>query len=80
MFPTERHTTSNPECSDKYVRVARSSFRSDASRRHPDVVLNIREFAYLNKRMRVKKLAHEFRVQLGFWNIDSLTGKLVWML
>ena len=27
--------------------------------------------------MRVKKLAHEFRIRLASWNIGSLTGRLV---
>ena len=27
--------------------------------------------------MRVKKLAHEYRIRLASWNIGSLTGRLV---
>ena len=39
-FPTERCATSEPGCSEKWVRVAKSSFRNNAPHRRPDVVSN----------------------------------------
>ena len=38
-FPTERRVASEPECSEKWARVARSS-RNDASHQRPDEVSN----------------------------------------
>jgi len=38
-FPTERHATSEPRCSEKWAKVVRSS-RNDAPHRRPDVVSN----------------------------------------
>lgn len=38
--------------------------RSDASRQHPNVVLNMREFSYLRENVKVKKLGHGYRIPL----------------
>jgi len=40
-FPTERRATSEPGCSEKWARVARSSSRNDAPHQSPDVVSNV---------------------------------------
>jgi len=76
VFPTERRATSEPECSEKWVRVARSSSRNDAPHRLPDVVSNEQEFSHFYERVRVKKLAHEYKIRLASWNIGFLTGRL----
>jgi len=73
--PTERRATSEPECSEKWARVARSS-RNDAPHRRPDVVSNEQGFPHFHERVRVKKIAHEYRIRLASWNIGSFTGKL----
>ena len=52
------------------------SSRSDAPHRHPDVVLNEHGFPHFYERVRVKKLANEYRIRLASWNIGSLTGRL----
>ena len=39
-FSTERRAASEPGCSEKWARVARSSSENDAPHRHPDVVSN----------------------------------------
>ena len=62
MFPTERHVTSKPGCSEKSARVARSSSKNDAPLRSPDVVSNEQRFPHFYERVRVKKLAHEYRI------------------
>jgi len=46
-FPTERCATSDPGCSEKWVRVAKSSSRNDAPYRRPDVVSNEKGFPLL---------------------------------
>lgn len=60
-----------------FPRFARSSSRSDAPCQYLDVVSNVREFLYLNELVTVKKLAHEYSIQLGSWNIGSRTGRLI---
>ena len=40
------------------------------------VVSNELEFPHFYERVRVKKLAHEYKIRLASWNIGSLTGKL----
>ena len=75
-LPTERLATSEPGCSRKWARVARSSSRSDAPHRRPNVVSNEQEFSYFYERVRVKKLAHEYRIRLASWNIGSLINRL----
>jgi len=75
-FPTERRATLKPGCSEKWVKVARSSSRSDAPHRLPDVVSNEQGFPHFYERVRVKKLAHKYRIRLVSWNIGSLTGRL----
>ena len=64
-FPTERHAASEPGCSEKWARVARSLSRNDAPHRHPDVVSNEQGFLYFYERVRVKKLAHEYKIRLA---------------
>ena len=59
--PTERRTISEPGCIEKWVRVARSLSRNDASHRRPDVVSTDQGFPHFYERMRVKKVAHEYR-------------------
>jgi len=76
VFPGERRATSKPESSEKWARVARLSSRSDAPHWRPDVVSNEQVFPHFYERVRVKKLAHEHRIRLASWNIDSLTDRL----
>ena len=57
-FPTERRATSKPGCSEKWARVVRSSSKSNAPHRRPDVASNEQEFQHFYERMRVKKLTH----------------------
>ena len=64
-FPTERRAISKPGCSEKWARVARSSSRNDAPHRSPDVVSNEQGFPHLYERVRVKKLAHEYKIRLA---------------
>ena len=71
-FPTERHATLEPECSEKWTRVAKSSSRSDAPHQRPDVV-NEQGFTHFYEQTRVNKLAHEYKIRLASWNIGSLT-------
>ena len=73
---TERRATSEPGCSEKWARVARSSSKNDAPHRRPDVVSNEQGFPYFYKQVRVKKLAHEYKIRLASWNIGSLTDRL----
>ena len=40
------------------------------------MVSNEQGFSHFYERVRVKKLAHEYRIRLVSWNIGSLTGKL----
>ena len=63
VFPTERRATSEPGCSEKWARVARSSFRSDAPHRRQDVVS--KGFPHFYERVKVKKLAHEYGIRLA---------------
>ena len=74
--PTERRATSEPECSEKWVRVARLSSRNDAPHRRLNVVSNEQGFSHFYEWVRVKKLAHDYRIRLASWNICSLTGRL----
>ena len=64
-FSTERRATSEPECSEKWARVARSSSRNDAPHRRPDVVSNEQGFSYFYEPVRVKKVAHEYKIRLA---------------
>ena len=41
-----------------------------------DVVSNEQGFSHFYERVRVKKLAHEYRIRLASWNIGFLTGRL----
>jgi len=66
----------NPCVVKKWARVARSSSRNDAPHRRPDVVSNEQGFSHFYERVRVKKLAHEYKIRLASWNIGSLTGRL----
>ena len=75
-FPTERHAASEPWCSEKWVRVARSSSRYDAPHRRPNAVSNEQGFSHFYEQMMVKKLALEYKIRLASWNIDSLTSRL----
>ena len=61
-FHTERHATSEPGCSEKWAKVARFSSRKDMPYRRPDMVSNEQGFLYFYERVRVKKLAHEYRI------------------
>ena len=63
-FPTERRVTSESGCSEKWARVAKSSFRNDAPHRRPDVVSNEQGFPHFYEQVRVKKLAHEYKIRL----------------
>ena len=74
--PTERRATSEPGCSEKRARVARSSSRNNAPHRRPDVVSNEQGFSHFYERVRVKKIAHKYKIRLASWNIGSLIGKL----
>lgn len=56
-FSTKQRATSKFECSEKYVKVIKSSFKSDVSCWHRDVVSNVREFSYINKPVGVKKIS-----------------------
>ena len=40
------------------------------------MVSNEQGFPHFYERVRVKKLAHEYRIKLASWNIGSLTGRL----
>ena len=71
----QRRTASEPGCSEKWARVARSSFRNDVPHQRPDVVSNKKEFSHVYERVRVKKLAHEYNISLASWNISSLTSR-----
>jgi len=64
-FPTERRATSEPEYSKKWARIARSSSRNHVPHRRPDVVSNEQGFPHFYEQMRVKKLAHEYRIRLA---------------
>ena len=75
-FPTERRATSELGCNEKWARVARPSSRNDAPHQRPDVVSNEQGFPHFYEQVRVKKLAHEYRIRLASWNIGSLTGRL----
>ena len=72
-----RRTTSELGCSEKWARVDRSSSRSNAPHRCPDVMLNEQGFPHFYERVRVKKLAYEYSIRLASLNIGSLTGRLV---
>ena len=37
---------------------------------------NEQGFPHFYERVKVKKLAHEYRIRLASWNIGSLTGRL----
>ena len=37
---------------------------------------NEQEFSHFYERIRVKKLANEYRIRLASWNVGSLTSKL----
>jgi len=56
-FLTERHVTLEPGCSEKWIRVARSSSRNDAPHLRLDVVSNEQGFTHFYERMRVKKVS-----------------------
>ena len=60
--PIERRTILEPGCSEKWVRVARSSFKNDTPHRRPNVVSNEEGFPHFYERVRVKKLAHEYKI------------------
>ena len=50
---------------------------SDVLHRHPDVVSSEQGSSHYTRRVRgVRKLAGEFRIRVGSWNVGSLTGKL----
>ena len=68
-FSNERRATSEPGCSKKWVRVARSSSRNDVPHRRPDVVSNEQEFPHFYERVRVKKPAHEYKIRLASWDL-----------
>ena len=72
-----RRAALEPGCSEKRARVVRSSSRNDAPHRRPNVVLNEQRFPHFYERVRVKKLAHEYRIRLASWNIGFLIGRLV---
>ena len=40
------------------------------------MVSNEQGFPYFYEQVKVKKLAHEYKIRLASWNIGSLTGKL----
>jgi len=61
-FPTERRVASEPECSEKWARVGRLSSRN-APHRRPDMVSNEQGFPHFYERVRVKKLAHEYKIR-----------------
>ena len=75
-FPTERRAVSEPGCSEKWARVAMSSSRNDTLHRHPDMVSNEQWFSHFYERVKIKKLAHEYKIRLASWNIGSLIGRL----
>jgi len=74
-FPTERCAASEPECSEKWARAVRSSSRNDAPHRRPNVVSNEQGLPHFYERVRVNKLAHEYKIRLASWNIGSLTSR-----
>jgi len=41
------------------------------------MVSNEQGFPHFYERVRVKKLADEYRIRLASWNVGSLTGRLV---
>ena len=63
--PTVRRATSEPGCSEKWARVVRSSSRNDAPHRCLDVMPNVQGFPHFYERVRVKKLAHEYKIRLA---------------
>jgi len=73
-FHPERRATSEPGCSEKWARVARSSFKNDVPHRSPDVVSNEQGFPHFYERVRVKKLAHEYRIRLASWKYFVCVG------
>jgi len=76
VFPTERRATLELRCSERWAMVAKSLSRNDTPYRRPDMVSNEQGFPHFYERVRVKKLAHEYRISLASWNIGSLTGRL----
>ena len=64
-FPTERRATSEPRCNEKWARVARSSSRNAAPHRRPNVVSIVQGFSHFYARVKVKKLAHEYKIRLA---------------
>lgn len=77
ICPTEWSATSEPECSEKYVRVARPSPISDVWCQCPDMASKMKKFPHLNERMRVKELTPKRRIQLASWNICFFTSRLL---
>ena len=76
VFPTERRAPSESGYGKKWPKVARSLSRNEAPHRRLNVLLNQQGFPYFYERVRVKKLAHEYRIRLVSWNIGSLIGSL----
>jgi len=50
-FLNERYAILEPKCSEKWARIIKSSFRSDAPHWHTDVVSNQQGFPYFYGRM-----------------------------
>ena len=61
---------------EKWAKIVRSSSKNDVPHQRPDMVSNEQRLPHFYERVRVKKLAHEYKIKLASWNIRAYTSRL----